>query len=139
MSKLKSATIGAALAFAAVNMTGCGVVEYSEGARAGIPTKFSKKGIIFKTYEGQLAMANFGKSGRGETSRLSNSFNFSVLDESLVAKIEEARDNQQTVSLQYSQVLWPAPWVQDSEYVITGVKTVEGQKNKVNVVPGLHQ
>ena len=37
---------------------------YSEGMRQGTISKFSRKGIVCKTWEGELAMANFSKDGR---------------------------------------------------------------------------
>ena len=36
---------------------------YSEGNRAGILQKFSKKGSMFKTYEGELIMSSIASTG----------------------------------------------------------------------------
>src|SRR3954468_6346591 len=46
--------LGIAIMFLIFNYT------YSEGSRAGVVIKFSKKGYILKTYEGELNMGGMG-------------------------------------------------------------------------------
>lgn len=55
---------------------------YSDGDRAGVLLKFSKKGWICKTYEGQLAQYVVG----GVAPQL---WNFSARDEALAAKLSK--------------------------------------------------
>ena len=60
-------------------LSGCffSVSGYSEGSRSGKLVKFSKKGLMCKTYEGQLML--------GETQ--GTTWDFSVTDESLANKL----------------------------------------------------
>jgi hypothetical protein len=50
---------------------------YDEGVRAGNVVRVSKKGIIFKTYEGQLNLQSFGAL-KGSSSPFAETFDFSV-------------------------------------------------------------
>jgi hypothetical protein len=54
---------------------------YSEGNRSGILQKFSKKGNIFKTYEGELIMSSIASTSN--TTIASEKFYFSVKDDSI--------------------------------------------------------
>ena len=36
---------------------------YSEGSREGVLQKFSRKGNVFKTYEGEMIQLGFGQRG----------------------------------------------------------------------------
>lgn len=56
--------------------------NFSEGERSGSVVKFSKKGFIFKTYEGELATLARG----AQATMLANTFTFSVTDDSMVKK-----------------------------------------------------
>lgn len=57
--------------------------SYSEGDRAGVLQKFSKKGWICKTYEGELALYVVG----GVAPQI---WSFSTRDEELAAKLSKA-------------------------------------------------
>lgn len=102
---------------------------YSDGGRVGQVTKFSHKGVWpCKTWEGELAMKNFSSGGALTGSKTpDNSFEFSVIDESVAKKILEARDSGAEVSLLYNQKLfpmkiWPAVCTRATEYEIIDVK-----------------
>ena len=41
------------------------LANYSSGFRAGVPTKLSKKGILIKTYEGQLNIGGLTSTSEG--------------------------------------------------------------------------
>lgn len=82
---------------------------YSEGTRVGIIYKFSKKGTIFKTYEGEMMLPGI----RNKSQSLStNTFNFSVTDEELAKKLMESQGME--VELHYSYYNRPLPWRGDS-------------------------
>lgn len=82
---------------------------YSEGTRVGIIYKFSKKGTIFKTYEGEMMLPGI----RNKSQSLStNTFNFSVTDEELAQKLMESQGME--VELHYSYYNRPLPWRGDS-------------------------
>ena len=49
--------------------------NYSEGYRAGVPMKISKKGVVFKTHEGQLNIGGLSNNAEGVIPfNLANSF-----------------------------------------------------------------
>ena len=85
---------------------------YSEGVRSGELIKFSKKGIVFKTYEGELSQ---GISG-------AKIFSFSVLDSDnkVISDLKEMEGNY--VKLTYIERYRTFPWWGDSKYFIIEVK-----------------
>ncbi len=67
---------------------------YAEGERAGYVQKFSKRGWLCKTWEGELAMVSMPGT-------MSEKFFFSVRDEGVVNKINANMGS--IVALQYEQ------------------------------------
>lgn len=88
---------------------------YSEGVRSGELIKFSNKGVIFKTYEGELSQ---GISG-------AQIFSFSVLDnqEKVISDLKELEGHY--VKLTYIERYKTFPWWGDSKYFITEVQKEE--------------
>ena len=85
---------------------------YSEGVRSGELIKFSSKGMVFKTYEGELSQ---GISG-------AQIFSFSVLDsqEQVITDLKALEGHY--VKLTYEERYKTFPWWGDSKYFITAVK-----------------
>lgn len=95
--------------------------SYSDGERAGTVSKFSRRGYVFKTYEGVLNVGGFS----GETGSLTPQFfDFSVKDEAVSAKITEAVRTGQRVTLHYEEKILRLPWNGDTKYYITSVEFV---------------
>ena len=91
---------------------------YSEGVRAGTLIKISKRGTIFKTYEGQLNVNAFGAVKKGT---LDESFEFSIPDNpELVEKMEESTGK--SVKLYYKEKYFLFPWLGETKYLVTDVK-----------------
>jgi hypothetical protein len=87
-------------------------VPYSEGVRSGELIKISNKGIIFKTWEGEISQ---GISG-------AKIFPFSVLDKDKKV-IEDLKKFQgQYVKLNYIERYRMFSWWGDSKYFITNVE-----------------
>lgn len=88
---------------------------YSEGMRQGTISKLSKKGVLCKTWEGELAMANFSRDGTlGSGNRgTDNTFYFSVDDKETAQQLTDAMMRNSVVNLAYEQKLfalsWPVP------------------------------
>lgn len=120
--------------------------EYSGGQRQGTITKFSHKGILCKTWEGQMAQANLSRDGsRTQAGGVDNTFYFSV-DTSehpeMVQAIKDAMDSGEVVNLQYSQKLFaldypliPGACQRGTEYEVEGVKTMHNQPVEKPSVP----
>lgn len=94
---------------------------YSEGSRAGVLIKFSKKGYLFKTYEGEL---NLGATGNvPNTAQFNQLWNFSVADEATAQALMKAEGRK--VSLQYKEVVKAMPWQGETNYFVVGVEVLE--------------
>ncbi len=91
---------------------------YSEGTRAGNLIKISKKGYIFKTYEGQLKLGGIDLSNPEEG--MSDSWSFSVRDEGVFKELEKRQG--QKVVLRYKQINHAMPWQGDTDYYIYAVE-----------------
>jgi hypothetical protein len=106
----------------ALALAGC---SYSDGERYGTVTKFSKKGIFCKTWEGELVMggmrSRLSDDGNSSTAT-ANIFEFSVIDDSVVKKVREKLESGERATLIYEQELMPAICQRGTSYVITGVK-----------------
>src|SRR5262245_66661260 len=63
---------------------------YSEGERAGYVQKFSKRGWLCKTWEGELAMANLPGA-------MPEVFHFTVTDEAVAALVNQSMGQRQAV------------------------------------------
>jgi hypothetical protein len=91
--------------------------SYSAGERAGYVQKFSKKGWVCKTWEGELAMINMPGT-------LSEKFNFTVHDEAVVKKINESMGKR--VSLVYEEhVGIPTSCFGDTGYFVKDILIVD--------------
>ena len=84
---------------------------YSKGYRSGELVKISNKGVLFKTWEGEISQ------GVSEA----QIFQFSV-ESSEKEVIELLKDKQgQTVKLTYKERFATFPWLGDTKYFITEV------------------
>ena len=90
--------------------------SYSSGERVGYIQKFSKKGWLCKTYEGEIAMVNL-------PGQIANTFQFSVRNDSVAALINKSQG--QRVALTYSQHKGvPTSCFGETEYFVNGVKVL---------------
>ena len=90
--------------------------SYSEGDRAGVLQKFSKRGWICKTYEGELAMYVVG----GVAPQI---WNFSARDEAVVEQLHAAVGQQ--VRLRYAEHRGlPTNCFGETDYFVVGVEVV---------------
>ena len=95
-------------------------VTYSEGVRAGELIKISRKGVVFKTWEGEVSQ---GISG-------AQIFSFSVLDsdEQVIAALNQYQG--QYVKVTYIERYKTFPWWGDTNYFVTHV---EKERSPFNV------
>lgn len=101
-------------------LSGCGVIETSNGDRAGTVTKLSHKGIFpfCRTWEGELLMGGLS----GSASANANVFIFSVVDEQIVTALQTAMGSSSPVKLTYEQVMMPWICSMDTAYKIVAVQ-----------------
>jgi hypothetical protein len=107
---------GPVLAFALYTWTAL-TWSYSKGERAGYVQKFSKKGWICKTWEGELAMVSLPGA-------MPEKFYFTVRDDSVAARINQSLGKR--VALTYNQHKGvPTSCFGETEYFVADVKVVE--------------
>jgi len=90
-------------------------VTYSEGVRSGELIKFSRKGVIFKTWEGEISQ---GISG-------AQIFRFSILDRDMdVIESMKAAEGQY-VRVNYEERFATFAWWGETKYYITSVEVMD--------------
>jgi hypothetical protein len=91
--------------------------SYSSGERAGYVQKFSRKGWVCKTWEGELALVSIPGT-------MSEKFYFTVRDDSVAAHVNETMGKR--VALVYHQHMGvPTRCFGDTQYFVIGVRSVE--------------
>ena len=91
---------------------------FSSGERAGTLSKLSERGYIFKTYEGVLNEGGYS----GETGTLQPRYwDFSASEDTVVAKLREALNTGERVTLLYREKFMKFPWNGDTKYFIYDV------------------
>lgn len=90
--------------------------DYSEGERAGYVQKFSRKGWLCKTWEGELAMVNLPGT-------MPQIFQFSVRDDAVAQTLNKTLGRR--VRLHYEQHKGlPTTCFGETEYFVTQVEPV---------------
>ncbi len=90
--------------------------SYSDGTRNGHIVKFSKKGVMMKTWEGELHL-DCSRIGANPQPWL-----FSVSDETIANQVQQASLDNSCVNLYYKEKYMTFPWVGDSKYIIYKVE-----------------
>ncbi len=91
--------------------------SYSNGERAGYVQKFSKKGWVCKTWEGELALVSIPGT-------MSEKFYFTVRDDAVAARVNQTMGKR--VALRYEQHKGiPTSCFGETEYFVVDVKSVE--------------
>jgi|SRR6476620_2927720 len=91
---------------------------YSDGNRFGLLQKFSHRGTMFKTYEGELILSSV--KGNANVPIASEKFFFSVTDEAVAQQLNNLQGHNITVH--YQEKNSPAFWRGDSAYIVDSVK-----------------
>ena len=90
---------------------------YADGERAGYVQKFSKKGWLCKTWEGEMAMVTMPGT-------VAEKFQFTVRDDAVAHRINASVGKR--MALHYEQHKWvPSSCFGDTEYFVTDVRVTE--------------
>lgn len=89
----------------------------SDGNRSGILFKISRKGIVFKTFEGQLHLG--GSLQMTEQSV----WDFSAKNTEVYQKLQQFEGKN--VTLHYRELVNPFPWQGDTKYIVDDVHPVQ--------------
>jgi hypothetical protein len=92
-------------------------VSYSKGERVGYVQKFSEKGWLCKTWEGELQMLPVPGA-------MPEKFLFSVRDESMISKINASMGKRLALSYEQHKGV-PTNCFGESEYYAVGAKPLE--------------
>lgn len=112
----------------AVHFCGCwpsGCAEnYSNGSRVGYVRKLSEKGLIWKSWEGEMMLT----APAGVMMANVDTFSFSLdpKDTALVRKINEAMISGERTELTYHQY-FISPWWYSTSYLIADIKRAVGK------------
>lgn len=95
---------------------------YSDGYRDGTLIKFSRKGYIFKTYEGELNQGGIANSAPG-TALANQIWTFSVKDKAVAEQLNKL--GGKVVRLHYKEYIRNFAWEGDTNYLVDGVEEVK--------------
>lgn len=118
--------LGWTLLVAALGIVGVGYFNYgavySDGYRDGTLIKFSRKGFIFKTYEGELNQGGIANSAPG-TALANQIWKFSVKDDQVAEKLNML--GGKVVRLHYKQYIKTFVWEGETNYIVDGAEEVK--------------
>ncbi len=100
------------------------MANYSTGVRAGVPTKFSKKGVIFKTWEGTLNIGGLTNSPEGV---IPTQWDFTVRRsrKDVAEKLNKAMVQSRRVKLLYHEKYVRFFWMGDTKYFVYEVELLD--------------
>lgn len=96
-------------------LKGCSV---SDGDRVGVVAKLSNKGVLVKSWEGQLMLG-------AQATAIPSVWEFSVEDDGPVKEIQHALETGNRIRLHYSQVMFHNPLARDTDYYVTSVEEIK--------------
>jgi regulator of protease activity HflC (stomatin/prohibitin superfamily) len=96
---------------------------YSEGNRAGLLQKFSKRGQIFKTWEGEMILSSVRSSQN--VALASEKFLFSVTDIQAAEKLSHLEGS--FVTVHYTEKNGKLFWKGDTEYFVDSVTVMHNE------------
>jgi hypothetical protein len=89
--------------------------SYSEGTRAGYLQKFSKKGWLCKTWEGEILLSSMPGA-------IPERFEFTVRDDALVKKLQSTMGQRVDISYEQHKGV-PTSCFGETEYFVNAVNT----------------
>ena len=90
---------------------------YSEGYRAGLLQKFSHKGTIFKTYEGEMILSSV--TSTRDIAIASEKFQFTLINKDLIRSFDTLQGSN--IIVHYKQKSGAVFWRGDSKYLVDSV------------------
>lgn len=91
---------------------------FSDGYRAGLLQKFSRKGNVFKTYEGEMILSSVQSSKN--VALASEKFMFSVADHDVAVQLEKLQGKY--VVVHYTEKNNTLPWRGETTFIVSSVK-----------------
>ena len=94
---------------------------FSDGSRAGHLVKVTRKGVLFKTHEGQLNLGGFQTDEQGQVA--GSTWNFSTTDPEVYDKLQNLEGRK--VKLLYRERYKAMPWQGKTNYFVYEAEVVE--------------
>lgn len=91
---------------------------YSDGYRAGLLQKFSRKGNIFKTYEGEMILSSV--QSNKNVALASEKFVFSVSDKAVALQLDSLQGKN--IVVHYTEKNNTLPWRGETVYLVSSAK-----------------
>jgi hypothetical protein len=130
--KLKRFFIGLfliAVLLSAAVMAALTYINYGEGYRVGTVLKLSRKGVVFKTWEGELSQGFLESSPSADSGVATRIWYFTVEARSdVVEQINHAIDANKKVKLYYNEKYAGFPWVGDTRQIVYKVEEVQNSQ-----------
>lgn len=101
------------------------LVNYSEGERAGTITRFSKRGYVFKTWEGELLLGGFSQ-GTGQLNAEKWNFTVESSRDSTIHTINEGLRTGRRITLFYEEKLFQFDWNGETKFFVTRAEFADG-------------
>jgi hypothetical protein len=101
--------------------------SYSEGERAGYVQKFSSKGWLCKTWEGEIAMVTMPGA-------IPDRFQFTVRDDAVAEKINNMAGRRVVLTYQQHKFI-PVSCFGETEYFVSDARAVEDGTNAAVLPP----
>ncbi|GAB4337685.1 MAG: hypothetical protein OHK0038_16200 [Flammeovirgaceae bacterium] len=107
--------------------------SYSDGYRAGVVIKLSRRGYIFKTYEGELNVEGINTNKIGS---LTSVWEFSVDsdNELLIKQLDEVALTKERVKLYYEEKYAKLFWRGETKYIVTKLERISQHPEYQNSV-----
>lgn len=96
---------------------------FSDGSRAGLLQKFSRKGNVFKTYEGEMILSSVQSSANVPLA--SEKFFFSVSNKEVAKKLSDLQG--EFIVVYYNEKKGTLPWRGESTYMVDSVAVRDNQ------------
>ena len=107
-----------------LNITGF-YQDYSEGQRTGDIFKFSKKGLIWKSWEGTMYLGGYHSTGGKTPTIETDKFHFSIPvseeKQEVIDKLNECSEKRLSCTIQYQQ-WFISPIQVSTDYIVQDVK-----------------
>ena len=119
MKKFLLWILGSAVTISLLYVLAIMYYTYSDGERAGTLYKFSHKGYVLKTYEGEMIIGGSNPMLINEQ----NKWTFSVAEDSIAKRLVSAEGKY--VRLHYKEKLRTLPWRGESRYIVDQIVDVK--------------
>jgi hypothetical protein len=101
--------------------------SYGDGYRVGTILKLSRKGVVFKTWEGELSQGFLEpavEAGAGVATRIWY-FTVNSNDPQVITQLDHAIEGNKKVKLFYKEKYTILPWIGDTRQIVYKVEEVQ--------------